>query len=316
MALTPEQFRRAEDLFHKASSLPEDQREAYVRQHCADDEQVRVEVQGLLTHANTMRSPAPLTQTIHKHLTQTMAEQQRQSGMSLIGQQIGCYQVQRLVGRGGMGVVYQAVDTRLQRSVAIKALPPELSTSPARLARFSREAKLLASLSHPNIATVYGLEEHEGARYLVMEWIEGKTLAQRLQRGGLPIEEAIDVGRQVASALETAHEAGVIHRDLKPGNVMVTPTGRAKVLDFGLARQDEVTGDDLEAKAARPTAHLETREGAVMGTPGYMSPEQVRGRVVDRRTDIFAFGCIVYEMLTGNMAFTGQTGADIIAAVL
>lgn len=312
MSLTPEQFRRAEDLFHRASSLPADQRDAFVQAEAADDEAVAVEVASLLTHAQRLPSPAPLSQTIQKHLSASIADRQRTSGLSLVGQMIGCYEVQRLVGRGGMGVVYQARDTRLGRAVAIKALPPDFVATPARLARFAREAKLLASLSHPNIATVFDLEEHEGHNYLVMEWIEGKTLSQRLGRGPMPIEEALRTGQQIAAALEAAHEAGVIHRDLKPGNVILTRDGVAKVLDFGLARQTDAADGDAE----RPTAHLETREGAVMGTPGYMSPEQVRGRTVSRRTDIFSFGCVLYESLTGQMAFHGETGADIIAAVL
>ena len=240
-----------------------------------------------------------------------------------IGTRLGPFEVLRELGRGGMGVVYLARDTRLDRQVAIKVLPDHLSNDKDRLARFQREAKVLASLNHPNIGAIHGLEEVNGQQYLVLEFIEGETLDGRLSRGPLSIDDALEIAVQVADALESAHEKGVIHRDLKPGNIMIKPDGTVKVLDFGLAR---TTGTAPSMSAAigedSPTRHLPDRAptptipGAIMGTAGYMSPEQVRGKVVDKRSDIFSFGCVLYEMLTGVQAFRGETVADSIGATL
>jgi len=238
---------------------------------------------------------------------------------------IGSFQVLRELGRGGMGEVYLARDTRLDRQVAIKALPAHLSTDPDRLARFQREAKVLASLNHPNIGAIYGLEEAAGHQYLVLEYVEGETLSDRLKRGPLPIDEALPIARQIAEALEAAHEKGVIHRDLKPGNVMVTTEGRSKVLDFGLARTAEGSPSSSGKSAAladSPTVtspmpiHSPTIAGVIMGTAGYMSPEQARGKPVDKRSDIFSFGCVLYEMLAGAQPFRGESVADSLGATL
>jgi eukaryotic-like serine/threonine-protein kinase len=238
---------------------------------------------------------------------------------------IGPYQVQRELGRGGMGVVYLATDTRLDRQVAVKALPADLAADPDRLARFQREAKVLASLNHPNVGGIYGLEEADGHQYLVLEYIEGDTLANRLAAGPIPVADALTLAKQIAEALEAAHEKGVIHRDLKPGNVMVTPDGVVKVLDFGLARTADGSASTTSAPAAAdsPTvtsparfAHSPTIPGVIMGTAGYMSPEQARGKPVDKRSDIFSFGCVLFEMLTGIMPFRGETVADAMGATL
>jgi serine/threonine-protein kinase len=231
---------------------------------------------------------------------------------------IGPYSVDRELGRGGMGVVYLATDPRLDRRVAIKALPEHLAADPERLARFEREAKTLASLSHANVAGIYGVEEHAGRRYLVLEYVEGETLAERLDRGALPIDEALEIADQIAAGVEAAHDAGVIHRDLKPGNVIVTPDGRAKVLDFGLARSEESTsasGSSMSPTLTSP-AGSPTVPGVIMGTAAYMSPEQARGRRVDRRADIWSFGVMLYEMLTGASPFVGETVSDSIGAIL
>ncbi len=234
---------------------------------------------------------------------------------------IGPYQVTRELGRGGMGVVYLARDSRLDRDVAIKALPPELASDPARLERFEREAKTLAGLSHPNVAGIYGVEEQDGARYLVLEFVQGETLERLLDRGALPIDEAVELAVQIAAGVEAAHEAGVIHRDLKPGNIIVTPNGKAKVLDFGLARSDEPQGsssgamDSPTITTPRPQ-HSPTIAGAILGTAAYMSPEQARGRKVDKRSDIWSFGVVLYEMLVGVNPFRGETATDSIGAVL
>ncbi|MEQ8769892.1 MAG: protein kinase [Phycisphaerales bacterium] len=236
-------------------------------------------------------------------------------------ERIGPFEVVREVGRGGMGVVYLARDTRLDREVAIKALPEHLASDLARLERFEREARTLAGLSHPNVAGIYGVEEQDGARYLVLEYVEGESLADRLDRGPLPVDEAVEYAVQIAAGIEAAHEAGVIHRDLKPANVMVTPNGQAKVLDFGLARTDEggqssTGGLDSPTMTTPQPQHSPTIEGAILGTAAYMSPEQARGRRVDKRTDIWSFGVVLYEMLVGASPFHGETASDSIGAVL
>ena len=231
-------------------------------------------------------------------------------------QHIGPYAVDAEIGRGGMGVVYRATDTRLGRAVAIKALPEDVAQDSERLARFEREAKLLASLSHQNIATLFGLEEHDGERYLVMELAEGDTLAELIDKGPILIDDALEYALQIADGLEAAHERGVIHRDLKPANVMVSPEGRVKILDFGLAKasQPEVTDDTL-AQSPTVTAPM-TAAGTILGTAAYMSPEQVRGRAVDTRADIWAFGVVLWEMLVGRRLFEADSTSDVLAGVL
>lgn len=238
---------------------------------------------------------------------------------------IGPFRIERELGRGGMGEVYLAHDTRLERQVAVKALPAHLLQDPDRLARFQREAKVLASLNHPGIGAIYGLEEANGHQYLILEFVEGETLADRLAKGPIPVDEALSLAKQMAEALEAAHEKGVVHRDLKPGNVMITPDGAVKVLDFGLARTADSapSNTNVPALADSPTvtsparyAHSPTIPGVIMGTAGYMSPEQARGKPVDKRSDIFSFGCVLYEMLTGAPPFQGETVADAIGATL
>jgi serine/threonine protein kinase/Tol biopolymer transport system component len=233
----------------------------------------------------------------------------------LPGRRLGPYEILSAIGAGGMGEVYRARDTKLGRDVAIKVLPEAFAHDAERLSRFQREAKMLASLNHPNIATIHGLEQSDGAHYLVMELVSGHTLAERVRAGALKIEEGLTVAAQIAEALEAAHEKGVIHRDLKPANVKLTPEGRVKVLDFGLAKA--FAGDSgLDLSNAPTLATIGTEEGRILGTPAYMSPEQARGKPVDKRTDIWAFGCVVYELLTARQAFRGDTFSDMIAAVL
>src|ERR1700680_3069745 len=231
------------------------------------------------------------------------------------GTKFGSYEVTAQIGAGGMGEVYQAHDTKLGRDVAIKVLPEAFAHDAERLSRFQREAKMLASLNHPNIATIHGLEQSGGTSYLVMELVSGETLAERVNAGALKIEEALKLGVQIAEALEAAHEKGVIHRDLKPANVKVTPEGRVKVLDFGLAKA--FGGDGGQDLSNAPTlTTMGTEEGRILGTPAYLSPEQARGKAVDKRTDIWAFGCVFYELLTGKEAFHEETVSDTIVAVL
>jgi len=234
----------------------------------------------------------------------------------MIGTSLSHYRITEKLGQGGMGEVYRAEDTNLSRQVAIKVLPDEFAHDAERLARFEREAKLLASLNHPNIAAIHGLEEHEGKRFLVLELVEGQTLAERLHKGLLPVEEALEVCRQIAEGLEAAHEKGIIHRDLKPANVKVTPEGKVKILDFGLAKafQGEPTAPDV-SKSPTLTSQM-THAGVILGTAAYMSPEQAKGKPVDKRADIWAFGCILFECLTGKRAFPGETITESIAKIL
>jgi TolB-like protein len=235
------------------------------------------------------------------------------------GAQIGPYEILAPIGAGGMGEVYRARDARLGRDVAIKVLPAALIADPDRRARFEREARLLASLNHPNIAAIYGLEESaDGERGLVLELVEGLTLAERLLDGPLPASEALSVGIQVVEALAAAHDVGIVHRDLKPQNIKLKRDGGVKVLDFGLAKALDHTVPRKRGGALQPTVTDAgvTHAGAVLGTPAYMSPEQTRGREIDRRTDVWAFGCVLYELLTGRRAFPGDDVADTIAAVL
>ena len=236
------------------------------------------------------------------------------------GTKLGPYEIVAPLGAGGMGEVWRARDPRLGRDVAIKALPAAFAQDPERLARFEREAKLLASLSHPNIAGIFGLEEVKGARYLVLEFIDGQSLEARLKRGALPLDEVLEVAQQVAAGVEAAHEASVIHRDLKPGNVMLTPAGAVKVLDFGLAKGGAMHGasgsDPSLTASPTMTAIPGTEMGVILGTAAYMSPEQARGKPVDRRTDIWSFGCVLYEMLTGKRVYDGETVSDMVARIL
>ncbi len=238
------------------------------------------------------------------------------------GVKLGPYEILAPLGAGGMGEVYRAHDSRLKRDVAIKVLPAALALDPDRMARFEREARLLASLDHPNIGAIYGLEESNGTRSLVLSLIEGPTLADRIAAGPIPVEEAVHIAKQIAEALEYAHDRGVIHRDLKPANVKITPEGTVKVLDFGLAKaltgeSDTVSASPATSPTISPTLSMRaTQMGMILGTAAYMAPEQAKGKVVDRRADIWAFGVVLFEMLTGKHLFTGETAAEIMASTL
>jgi eukaryotic-like serine/threonine-protein kinase len=287
---------------------------AYLDQACASDPTLRAEVDAMLAaHAAGSR----FGETPVEVSASTVQDQRFTTGAT-----IGTYRIDRLIGAGGMGEVYRARDTKLGREVAIKILPSSFAADPERVRRFEREARLLAALNHPHIAAIHNFEESSSTRSgqatvhaLVLELVEGPTLADRLANGPLPAKEALDIARQIAEALEAAHEKGIIHRDLKPANIKITPAGVVKVLDFGLAKiyAGESPGPDA---LQSHTITAGTREGMILGTPAYMSPEQARGQAVDKRTDIWAFGCVLYEMLTGRTAFGGQTISDTIAAIL
>ena len=234
------------------------------------------------------------------------------------GTRLGPYEVLIQIGAGGMGEVYKATDTNLKRSVAIKVLPASVAGDAERLARFQREAEVLAALNHPNIAAIYGLERSGATTALVMELVEGPTLADRIAQGAVPLDEAMPIAKQIAEALEAAHEQGIIHRDLKPANIKVRSDGTVKVLDFGLAKAMEPVGAVTANVSMSPTITTPamTQAGMLLGTAAYMSPEQARGKTVDKRADIWAFGCVLFEMLTGQRAFPGEDLTDTLAAVV
>ncbi len=234
----------------------------------------------------------------------------------MLGTTLAHYEITSHLGTGGMGEVYQAIDSKLGRHVAVKLLPEAFTHDADRAARFEREARVLASLNHPCIATIHGVEEAGGRKFLVMELVGGETLAEKIKRGAIPLEESLGIATQIAEALEAAHEKGVVHRDLKPANIKVTPEGNVKVLDFGLAKA--FAGETANTSLSNsPTMSLAaTQQGIILGTAAYMSPEQARGKEVDRRTDIFAFGAVLYEMLTGKPAFAGDDVSEILSHVL
>jgi eukaryotic-like serine/threonine-protein kinase len=295
-----------ERIFHAALERPTAARAAFLAEACAGDDELRRDVQSLLDQMSS-------TDFLEQPALQIAAGLVTSASLApLTGKQIGVYSIKALLGRGGMGEVYRALDTRLGREVAIKVLPRALMADPDRLARFEREARVLASLNHPHIGMLYGLEESGGHLALILELVEGDTLADRLARGPVPLKEALTWARQIADALDAAHEKGIVHRDLKPANIKITPEGVVKVLDFGLAR---TYGAGSEAGVtSSPTITVEA--GAIIGTAAYMSPEQARGQAIDKRADVWAFGCVLYELLTGRLAFAGPTMSDTLAAVL
>jgi len=305
---------RVDALLSQALERPERERVRWIREACGSDQALADEVVRLLElgvrEDGTLDSNrlGPMWQDALGALD---GEPLESEPGPRAGQKIGPYEVIDVIGRGGMGTVYRARDATLGREVAVKALSSAFTGDPSGLKRFAREARLLASLNHPNIATIYDLLEFEGRPYLILELVEGETLADRVARGPLPFDECLRVARQLAEALEEAHEKGVVHRDLKPSNVKLTAEGRVKVLDFGLAKSQATPA----LTGASPSSAT-TRSGLVLGTPAYMSPEQARGHSVDSRTDIWSFGCLLYEMLSGERAFRGGSGFDVVASVL
>jgi len=303
--MTPERWQRARQILNEALEREPDGRRPFLAEVCSGDESLHQEVEALLMAHEQAGSflDVPVVKAGQSHADVRL----------IAGTKLGLYEIGPLLGAGGMGEVYQATDSRLCRSVAIKLLPAAFAQDAERIARFEREARVLASLNHPNVAAIYGLEESGGQRFLVMELVPGETLSEKIKRGAIPVEETLRIAAQIAEALEAAHEKGVVHRDLKPANISVTPDGKVKVLDFGLAKalaDDPVTEDFSKS----PT--LSANPGVIMGTAAYMSPEQARGKMVNKASDIWAFGCVLFEMLTGRQAFPGEDITDILAAVM
>jgi serine/threonine-protein kinase len=310
-------------IYYAALEREPDDRKAFLHEACAGDERLLHEVESLLAHdAAPAMIDAPAMQAAAKALgTESVA--------SRIGMRVGIYEIGAFVGAGGMGEVYRARDTKLGRSVALKVMPELWSDNVEWRVRFDREARLLASLNHPNIAQIYGIEESSGVRAIAMEFVDGETLDGRLKshvpsvRGArsvsrpIPHKEALALATQIADALDAAHQKGIVHRDLKPANIKLTPDRRVKVLDFGLAKLVDPLSSTDDVTTSTPTSKGRgTREGVLLGTPSYMSPEQARGQPVDKRADIWAFGCVLFEMLAGRPAFAGETVSDTVVAVL
>lgn len=305
--MTPERWKQVESLFHASLELPPSQRSAFLDEACAGDEELRREVASLIAsheQAHTFIESPP-----NDVAAGMLADQQAQS---VIGRTLGHYKIQSLLGAGGMGEVYRACDLRLDRDVAVKILPEQFAQDAEALRRFEREAKAVAALSHPNILSIFDFGTEQGLNYAVMELLEGETLRARLQRETIAWREAVEIGSAIAEGLSAAHAKGIIHRDLKPENIFLTSDGQVKILDFGIARVKHA----VTAEARTLTATATTKAGAIIGTVGYMSPEQVRGESAEAPSDIFSLGCVLYEMLSGQRPFAGETATETIAAIL
>jgi serine/threonine protein kinase len=311
--LKPARWNQIESLYNRAVEIDEPQRAAFLRESCGSDHELRRNLEELL--AEGPKAKSFLEKAALREIAHEFAETVGSLSQAWAGRKVGKYQFLSLLGVGGMGEVYRAHDTKLKRDVAIKVLPGEASLHSDRVDRFHREAEVLASLNHSNIAAIYDLEEAEGSFFLVLELVEGETLAERLKSGPIPLDEVLQIAVQILDALAAAHERGIIHRDLKPANIKRTPEGKVKVLDFGLAKAFAFDFVD-PPPANAPTAMPSSTPGMILGTTAYMSPEQAIGTAVDRRTDIFAFGAVLYEMLSGQPAFPGETASAILAAVI
>jgi serine/threonine protein kinase len=307
--MTPERYQRVKELFHSALERAAEERPAFLAEACGDDTALLAKVEALVAADEQPGSfmDAPAYAVAAEMLTEN-------STGALVGQSIGHYQVLALLGSGGMGDVYLATDTRLGRKVALKLLPDYLTDDESRIRRFKQEARAASALNHPNVLTIYEIEQAGGRYFIATEFVEGETLRQRLKGGHLGPCEAVGVTAQIAGALSKAHQAGIVHRDIKPENIMLDAEGRVKVLDFGLAKYTRplsgVAVDDAN------TESVHTVPGMLMGTTAYMSPEQVRGLAVDARTDVWSLGVVLYEMLAARAPFSGQTPSDVLAAIL
>ena len=304
--MSGEYWQRVEDLFHRAADLPAAERSQFLARECGQDEKLRRDVDSLLAHDSETGDVigGAVARAVDK------LPDAADSSEQFLGKQIGGYVITEFIGKGGMGMVFKALDQRLNRTVAVKALPPECFGDAERKRRFLQEAKSASALSHPNIVTIYGFAEEQGMDFIIMEYVSGKTLDQLNPRKGLPLKQALKYGVEIADALSAAHTAGIVHRDIKPSNIMVTSQDRIKILDFGLAKATE------EARPEGTRTALETEPGRVIGTAAYMSPEQAEGKPADRRSDIFSFGVLLYELVTGRRPFQGDTAMRILSAVI
>ena len=312
--MTPEQWQQVRDVLHGAIQLRANQRSAYLDVHCAGDPALRREVEQLLAAEGNV--PISFLESPALEQLPPQTESKLSGTVLAAGTKLGPYVVQGLIGAGGMGEVYKARDTRLNRTVAVKVLPHSLSADPFRRQRFEREARAISALQHPNICTLHDIGSQDGTEYLVMEYLEGATLADRLLKGRLTLNQTLRYATEVADALDGAHRRGIVHRDLKPANIFITTHGEAKVLDFGLAKLDEPNASSDKPDLAVTAPEALTSPGVAMGTVAYMSPEQARGEELDARTDIFSLGAVLYEMATGKPAFPGKTSAIVFKSIL
>ena len=318
--MTPEQWQKGRPILESALEIEPESRPAYVDNACAGDEELRIEILSLLSEPKQSDSflREPALNMVRRHMAQDQAELDQAEELALVGKKISHYQILNRLGGGGMGVVYEAKDTRLSRHVALKFLPKELARDAHALERFQREARAISALNHPHICTIYDFGECERGPFMVMEVLEGSTLKHRISGKPLPCDSVVELGIHIAEALEAAHAKAVLHRDITPANVFVTQRGEAKLLDFGLAKLVGATAEALVSHEATATEHFKhlTLPGALMGTAPYMSPEQIRGQPVDARSDIFSFGAVLYEMATGQPPFSGETIERIREAIL
>ncbi|MFL6463173.1 MAG: serine/threonine-protein kinase, partial [Bryobacteraceae bacterium] len=298
----PKTWKRIDELFDAALPQRPERRAQFLEEVCPDDAELRREVLSLLNSADTANS----------FLEDPPVRSAEQRPCLQRGYKLDHFEVLDLIGRGGMGDVYQARDLRLKRDVALKVLPADFARNPASVMRFEREARAASALSHENIVQVYQVGHNDGIYWIASELVRGQSLRHLIERGAVPVRRAIEIGIQISDGLEAAHAAGVVHRDLNPGNVMLTPEGRAKILDFGLAKSGDVNCD----RNGTPGAQGLTTPGLILGTPGYMAPEQIAGKPADARSDIFGLGVILYEMLSGKPAFNGDSTVELINANL